>query len=829
MEAAPGIILPIVCRNFSTQNAWVRRARIDTMFNRTKKQHRKYRLLALITLTTALFGLTVPADPANATVGSQPATVSLGGSHACKILDGTVQCWGQNDRGQLGDGTQKSRSTPATVVGLAAPATSAITLVDASCALLTTGQIQCWGSNAGKQLGAATALGISTTPVTVAGMKGPAVAISGTWEHGCAILANDQVQCWGSAIAAPAGTFDQDRVIRGIEGKPTAIASSYHHTCIVVESGTIQCLGYDGAYNDENGGEGLVVVEGLTGKAVDVALNYGSMCVLFDNGSTHCRGFTYGHDGNRSTRLDNPFTGPASAIAKGGCAVLVSGELQCLMRTADLTYADSRYGYQVAKVVDTTLTVVRVTNMPGPLVAADTGGGICGVLLDGTIHCLAADLYVEPPAPSDVDCSTDTLFIGARGSGQAPQQVRDQDQIPHDDDVPAIFRGTWAKSRYITYFWDPHEATTGMGPEIETIARVAEDHSSTSITFLGLNYRATPVDVLNPSYDDTYRASVDDGADRLVEALTYIDEHCAPSTPPKVILGGYSQGAHVIQDALARIEEEDLPAGDLITKVILVGSPLHTAGRGDRPIGEATTQGTLIALRKQATDGFAVSHGGVVDSLCAWGDLVCDEGNARSIGNAENAFAIHNSTAAQIHTHYPESASICGITSKRQPNLVCGANSVLQALGDPLIDIETGQSEFSNPDSGYLYNGKQGGEITVGWFFGQNIGNPIQKILNWKMYSTPTELGTSLVNEDGISLAELTLPEDLPIGQHRLVAMDEQGNHYSHYIYIHPRSSTIDPPTIMFNGQNTDTTPLPEPSTPNPEPPSGDVPTGRGL
>jgi alpha-tubulin suppressor-like RCC1 family protein len=42
--------------------------------------------------------------------------LALGTDHSCALIkDGTVKCWGSNDRGQLGDGTLENRNSPITV------------------------------------------------------------------------------------------------------------------------------------------------------------------------------------------------------------------------------------------------------------------------------------------------------------------------------------------------------------------------------------------------------------------------------------------------------------------------------------------------------------------------------------------------------------------------------------------------------------------------------------------------------------------------------------------------------------------------------------------
>lgn len=77
-----------------------------------------------------------------------PEYDQLSGSwyHFCarKVVDGTVYCWGRNDNGQLGDGTQTNRFAPVQVTGL-----SGIVRIEAemesTCALDNTSELYCWG------------------------------------------------------------------------------------------------------------------------------------------------------------------------------------------------------------------------------------------------------------------------------------------------------------------------------------------------------------------------------------------------------------------------------------------------------------------------------------------------------------------------------------------------------------------------------------------------------------------------------------------------------------------------------------------------------------
>jgi len=75
-------------------------------------------------------------------------------SRGCAVsISGAVYCWGFNENGQAGDGTQDHASQAVRVEGLPGPVARVKTTPNATCALLTSGKVHCWGSNYNGQLG----------------------------------------------------------------------------------------------------------------------------------------------------------------------------------------------------------------------------------------------------------------------------------------------------------------------------------------------------------------------------------------------------------------------------------------------------------------------------------------------------------------------------------------------------------------------------------------------------------------------------------------------------------------------------------------------------
>src|SRR3989475_8829922 len=142
---------------------------------------------------------TIPCSSSRVAVAeiTGAAAVTGGGFHTCvRFPDGTLECWGRNDAGQLGDPattTDVSR-TPVRVAGITT-ATAVTAGGFHTCALLQDGTVRCWGQNTFGQLGNGSILN-SFTPVTVSGIT-TAVAVSAGGWHTCALLHDGTVRCWG--------------------------------------------------------------------------------------------------------------------------------------------------------------------------------------------------------------------------------------------------------------------------------------------------------------------------------------------------------------------------------------------------------------------------------------------------------------------------------------------------------------------------------------------------------------------------------------------------------------------------------------------------------
>jgi alpha-tubulin suppressor-like RCC1 family protein len=189
-----------------------------------------------------------PVDVIGLTSGVN--AISAGGSHTCALTaGGGVKCWGDNEFGQLGDGTNTRSSTPVEVSGLANGVTAIAAGGWHTCALTRSGGAKCWGSNSWGQLGDGKNYD-TNTPVNVTGLASGLTFLAATGGHTCALTTAGGVKCWGSNEVGQLGdTTNINRNtpvdVNGLTSGVTAIGVGSQHTCVVTLSGGIKCWGFN--------------------------------------------------------------------------------------------------------------------------------------------------------------------------------------------------------------------------------------------------------------------------------------------------------------------------------------------------------------------------------------------------------------------------------------------------------------------------------------------------------------------------------------------------------------------------------------------------------
>ncbi|MFK0230859.1 RCC1 domain-containing protein [Streptomyces sp. NPDC090303] len=165
-----------------------------------------------------------------------------------------LKSWGSNRSGQLGDGTWTDfRTTATTVLGLTSAEVVKIAAGGAASAkghglaLLTDRTVQSWGSNESGQLGDASVFS-HNAPVQVVNLS-DAVDIAAGGTHSLALLGDQTVVAWGRNNYGQLGngTNSDSSVPVPVEGlnKVIAIAAGLHHTLALREDGTVWAWGHN--------------------------------------------------------------------------------------------------------------------------------------------------------------------------------------------------------------------------------------------------------------------------------------------------------------------------------------------------------------------------------------------------------------------------------------------------------------------------------------------------------------------------------------------------------------------------------------------------------
>lgn len=286
-------------------------------------------------------------------VGSLAGVTAIdgGGLFTCALTaGGAVSCWGGNSAGQLGNGSTSTSSLPAPVAGLSSGVTAISAGTNHTCALTSSGGVQCWGLNNHGQLGDGSTSN-RATPVAVTGLDSGVLAVSAGSFHTCAVLAAGDVKCWGLNQSGQLGNglvFYQSPTpvdVLDLGAAMASISAGYAHTCGVTSSGAGKCwgLGYRGQLGDGSGygGEIPVDVDATTTGAFGAidASQWEHTCGLTQAGGAFCWGANeFGQLGNGDF-VDSFVPAPVSGLGSGivavsagslhACALTAAGTVKC--------------------------------------------------------------------------------------------------------------------------------------------------------------------------------------------------------------------------------------------------------------------------------------------------------------------------------------------------------------------------------------------------------------------------------------------------------------------------------------------------------------------
>lgn len=199
-------------------------------------------------------------------VTKQVIQIVAGGNHSCALLaSGEVKCWGDNTYGQLGQGNTERIGDDESIDSIAPIDLSgekALQVIAGNlhtCVLTESNKVKCFGDSAYGQLGMSSTEKLGDDePLSSYGytdIGGIVRKLYGGTYHNCALLTTGDVRCWGMNTFGQLGTGDTEAIgddepvstgsLVDLGGKAIQmdISSMSFHACAILSGGTLKCWG----------------------------------------------------------------------------------------------------------------------------------------------------------------------------------------------------------------------------------------------------------------------------------------------------------------------------------------------------------------------------------------------------------------------------------------------------------------------------------------------------------------------------------------------------------------------------------------------------------
>lgn len=364
-------------------------------------------------------------------------SVAAGSNHTCAVVaGGGVRCWGRGEFGALGYGDIRnvgdgqlllSHDMPIHDVQLGEPAFQVAVGDEHSCALLTNGDVRCWGSSGSGQLGQNNVdiIGDDEHPdgLQPVALSDAAVQIAAGAQHSCAIVASGEVFCWGHNEFGQLGLGNSENIGDGegevgmglanvaIAGPARKLALGEHHTCVLLANETVQCWGR-GQFGQHGHGRvedldapppalqlGDNVTELSAGRNHTCALLASRQLLCWGQGAFGALGYgnpdNIGDDELPDSSSPVPIGDDVVGVAAGGkhtCAIMATGTVSC--------FGSSEFGQLGYSNIDS-IGDDEPASAAGDVVIGGVGAvaqltaasHTCAVFPDAAIHCWGLNRY----------------------------------------------------------------------------------------------------------------------------------------------------------------------------------------------------------------------------------------------------------------------------------------------------------------------------------------------------------------------------------------------------------------------------------------------------
>lgn len=194
-------------------------------------------------------------------VGGTVKNIVAGGHHTCALLDnGHVRCWGFNAYGQLGysDHTPVGdNENPAARGDVPVGGDTVLQLAagdNHTCAVLSTGNLRCWGYNGFGQLGYGSTANVDTpSEAGDVNVGGQVLQVATGKLHTCALLGTGDLKCWGNGGSGRLGYGNASHRLApttavDLDGSSAfQVTAGGSHTCALLSTGGARCWGENAA------------------------------------------------------------------------------------------------------------------------------------------------------------------------------------------------------------------------------------------------------------------------------------------------------------------------------------------------------------------------------------------------------------------------------------------------------------------------------------------------------------------------------------------------------------------------------------------------------